>query len=570
MTNASKFRIAAAVGGIAFIGLLAFFTSGDSDQQIQVNSPQLSSSDASRRRDFDQGFDFLKRLDEFELAEARQRILYHLRQWLKRQSADPDWTVDALAEQQGLVSNEQLAPLNLENYDVQVLQEATWMRDVARNVIEENALSPDLKRLIESAAQKLDETTANDLSHVTQLFDWTVRNLLLDVENAPGDTNRTASPVILQAWESLQMGRGTVQEKSRVFMLLARQMGLPVVMLAVEKTSGEIEPWVPAAFLGGKLFLFDMRLATPLLGADRSIATLEDVIDDPGILQQMGEQSGSPYPIQGKQLSSVVALIDATPGYLSQRMAVLEQQLMGENKMVLTVAPTLLAQQLAKTEKIKAVGVWQMPYEGFAIRESLASMPESIRWLSSEYRLFDRRTPLIQARILHLRGRYDPTEDLPGARQYYLECRRPNSEIEAIDKIPIGEGKTPEQVAAYQQRLDEVQSLMIRTKQSATYWLGLIAFERGEYQVAANYFEKRLIEAYPGSMWISGAKYNLGRCYEAMGVRDQDQASLDKAIEIYKSVENSPMTPACTWRAAWVRSQTPGEDTAEGELLPRE
>ena len=475
-----------------------------------------------------------------------------------------------LAEQQGLVSNEQLAPLNLENYDVQVLQEATWMRDVARNVIQENNPSPDLQRLIDTAAQKLDETTASDLSHVTQLFDWTVRNLLLDVENAVGDTDRTPSPVILQAWESLQMGRGTVQEKSRVFILLARQIGLPVVMLAVEKPSGDIEPWLPAAFLGDQLFLFDMRLGTPLLGADLSIATLEDVIDDPGILHQMGEQSGSPYPIEGKELSNVVALIDATPGYLSQRMAVLEQQLMGANKMVLTVAPTLLAQQLAKTEKIKAVGIWQMPYEGFAIRESLVSMPDSIRWLSSEYRLFDRRTPLVQARILHLRGRCDPTEDLPGARQYYLECRRPNSEIEAIDRIPIGEGKTPEEVAAYQQRLDEVQSLMVRTKQTATYWLGLIAFERGEYEVAANYFEKRLIDAYPGSMWISGAKYNLARCYEAMGVRDQDKVSVDKAIEIYKSVQNSPMTPACTWRAIWLESQNQGQDAAEAELLPLE
>ena len=76
-----------------------------------------------------------------------------------------------------------------------------------------------------------------------------------------------------------------------MFVLLARQIGLPVVILAVEKDDGSIEPWLPAALLGDHLFLFDMRLATPVLGADRGIATLKEVIDDPGILDQLEEQS---------------------------------------------------------------------------------------------------------------------------------------------------------------------------------------------------------------------------------------------------------------------------------------
>ena len=64
---------------------------------------------------------------------------------------------------------------------------------------------------------------------------------------------------------------------------------------------------------------------------------------------------------------------------------------------------------------------------------------------------------------------------------------------------------------------------MVRTKQNASYWLGLIAFDAGDYRIASDYFEIRSLATDPGSIWAPGARYNLGRCEEAIGWRDRDE-----------------------------------------------
>ena len=97
---------------------------------------------------------------------------------------------------------------------------------------------------------------------------------------------------------------------------------------------------------------------------------------------------------------------------------------------------------------------------------------------------------------------------------------------------------------------DGLGDLMVRTKQNASFWLGLIAFDRGEFHVAVDYFDQRVLSAFPDSIWTSAARYNLGRSYEAQA-RQNGQAELwEKAVGVYHSVQDSPWTAACRWRAA--------------------
>ena len=110
----------------------------------------------------------------------------------------------------------------------------------------------------------------------------------------PGDTYRLNSDVILYAWESLLFGRGTFAEKSRVFLLLCRQLNLPVVMLAIDRSDRGAAPsvWLPALLLGDELYLFDMRLGVPVPGPDgRGVATLSQVLSDPHVLGAAGAVS---------------------------------------------------------------------------------------------------------------------------------------------------------------------------------------------------------------------------------------------------------------------------------------
>ena len=79
-----------------------------------------------------------------------------------------------------------------------------------------------------------------------------------------------------------------------------------------------------------------------------------------------------------------------------------------------------------------------------------------------------------------------------------------------------------------------------RAKQDASYWLGIMSFERSKYGLATNYFVDRVLNPIAGNLesssespWTSGATYNLGRTYEAEG-------RFTDAIGTYRKNETAP------------------------------
>ena len=58
---------------------------------------------------------------------------------------------------------------------------------------------------------------------------------------------------------------------------------------------------------------------------------------------------------------------------------------------------------------------------------------------------------------------------------------------------------------------------MTNTKHHASYWLGLAHDGGGRPEAAVEWFARRTLEAFPDGPWIGGARYNLGRTYEALG-----------------------------------------------------
>jgi len=51
-------------------------------------------------------------------------------------------------------------------------------------------------------------------------------------------------------------------------------------------------------------------------------------------------------------------------------------------------------------------------------------------------------------------------------------------------------------------------------KQNATYWIGLLSFDEGKFEVAADWL-RRLSLGNANSPWSHGARYNLARALEA-------------------------------------------------------
>jgi tetratricopeptide (TPR) repeat protein len=263
-------------------------------------------------------------------------------------------------------------------------------------------------------------------------------------------------------------------------------------------------------------------------------------------------------------LSRVVALIDATPPELSLRMQHLENALVGQQKLVLTTSPSRIVMALGDNDRIQHVGIWTMPYEGFIVRNRLQQNQQGFARLALEHSLFDgRQTPLFRARLLHLRGQYEDREDRPGARSLYLDCRPTEQQIRAVADIPLrtAEGEpaaaaTAEQKELHRRRLEAVQVMMSRTKENATYWLGLMALDRGQYDVSIDFLE-RLLKISPNTPWQPGARYNLARAFEARGRASGQTADLNRAHEIYSSQTLTPTAAACQLRAKRLSAELP-------------
>jgi tetratricopeptide (TPR) repeat protein len=71
-----------------------------------------------------------------------------------------------------------------------------------------------------------------------------------------------------------------------------------------------------------------------------------------------------------------------------------------------------------------------------------------------------------------------------------------------------------ELISARVQFNPSVWTLALRVKQNATYWLGLVAYDLGNYDTARSYFDSILAEE-SSTDWVVGARYNRGRSYEA-------------------------------------------------------
>jgi len=522
---------------------------------------------------FQYAVDNLDRLEEFNSAEMLQQIVERLDQWVRSQPAPADWQIDPLVATlpEPFPKLPQVATLNNReffNYDAVFLQEAVWLRDVSKW----------------ARGEKLD-----DLERAKSLFDWTVRNIQLE-KDASGQFGKSLAGLRLMPWETLLLGRGTAMERAWVFILLARQQEIDAAMLAVadpdDPKKKRFRNWVVAVLVEGKLYLFDPALGLPIPAPDGvkfhptgrleiQPATLSQVVADKELLRQLDLDPLRRYPVTSSQLVKTVAMLEASPSYLSARMKLLESRMAGKQKMVLTANPTEQARRLKACPKLADVRIWLWPYEAKFQRVQLS--PEAVGQLGAALLPFQLgNTPALwKARVLHLKGRFVGEQ---GATRYYQMARPSNTEMaeakvqlarmsvqKAIEKA-VEEASTKgadwatiqaaKQKAAKDaentvaERMEPVFEALRRAKQDASYWLGLVAFHRENYRSAIDYFSKRTLEASPNGPWTHGAKYNLARTYEKTG-------QPEKAIELYESDTTSPAHYGNLLRARWLKPKKP-------------
>jgi hypothetical protein len=472
-------------------------------------------------------------------SKALDQIVVFLNQWIRQSQPNAKWRIDPLLESlppelrgdaqlAPFISNEALGATAFEPHEGRLLQEAVWHRDIARWARGESF---------------------NNVDRATALFDWTVRNLQLEAD---------AAALPHRPWQVLLYGRGTAQQRAWVFALLCRQLGLDVVVLAVPPEplqsdadstdaapapSTTVKYWLTALVDNGQLYLFDTRLGLPLPGPNgEGVATLQQVQADDALLRQL-DLPNERYLVSAEAAKRVVAWIVADPFELTRRARLVDSALTGDDRIALSTDATAIAEPLKAMPQIENVQLWELPFR--TLREQLTlentnRNPGRLREVLM-FEPFAVRPVLWKARTRHFQGRRQIVED-ENARKTdeTIDDHREAAQL-YTDKSVRPTDRAIARGAAGQKRVDASAKL------DATYWVGLLLYSDGKYDVAEPWLDRPELQA-AGSRWKSGARYNLARTYEAQGKIEEAAALLE--------ADTSPQRHGNLLRAKRLKSET--------------
>jgi tetratricopeptide (TPR) repeat protein len=553
---------------------------GCQEQPVVTPTPSGGAqlTEARGADDLSQALDSLRKIAAGGGEQATSRTIYYLNQWLNGgRTVEGTWDPDRLSENipralRNSPGLDRLRELQFRPDDLAYLQQTLWLNDVARRVRQDPPpadLAPWLAEL-EKNGQLVE---SEQLAAAERLFDWTVRNLQLDplppLPKGPaataGEGTDPVSPSALGEVgpgyahlpiQLLVQGRGDAQERGRLFILLCRQVGVSAVMLARvdEQVSSTPQPWAVAVMAGKELYLFEPELGLPIPGpGGQGIATLTEALADAAVLAQLDVPGGPAYPLTPDKLKNLVALIEAEPESLARRFDLLEHALPSSRRLVLATHPSELEPRLRQAKGIGGVSLWRVPFDAlqYQIGRQQAigkSIDKQIEFQREEAIFMAPGSPLMLGRNYHLQGAFEPGDRLPGARSLYMQARTPDAVREKVytnedfRKLIGFHQPLPDDEQQKKLMLETMDTMMLRAKQHASYWLGLVHYEAGNYEAAIEWLDERTIKSPLPSPWLAGARYNLARAYEALGQND-------KAIALLRA-DDSPQRHGNLVRAA--------------------
>jgi hypothetical protein len=385
--------------------------------------------------------------------------------------------------------------------------------------------------------------TGDDLDRVRRVFDWIVRQIQLVPAGSLGSPQLPQVPA--RPYDVLLRGMATEAEgfwaeRSWLFMVLCRQLGVDVGLVTYSRgnvvesllakagqsqggvdslaaRAGQSKPailWLCAALVGGQAYLFDARVGLAVPGPDGvGVATLNQALADPAILERMNLPGQSPYGTSRASLlaspSRISILTESSQGTISPRMRLLQRELAGKYRTILYRDPSDQSEHFAQVlgNRCGQIKLWNFP---LFVETELFRSGQFVQSTLQTLLLFRPEFPLIAARVKQLRG------DLAPAIQEYVSFRlaenlaRVNNKNKPISK-EIRDG-----LNIY-----------------ATNYLALAHLERNNSDLAESMFLQLLdLLPKPGpnqpyyNMLRWGAHTNLGRIQEARG-------SLRQAIAYY-------------------------------------
>ena len=367
----------------------------------------------------------------------------------------------------------------------------------------------------------------DDLAVADNLFQWTVRSLAAVSDPPMVPSHALPGSRWFLPGEILLAGRASPAQRAWIFLELLRQAGIDGVMLATAAAAdGPPRPWVPAAIIGGEAYLFEPTYGMPIAGpGGKGVATLRQALAEPAILEALSLPDRR-YPVQAETLAAGVAvLVPADPWAMSGRMADLDRELAAVQGIHVAVdaaasAARAAAAVAANGDEVGAVPrtLWAFPWETVARRGSAtAAVAEELGPLEvpvpDPQRSGAGFRALFAGRVREFRGDFDGPG---GAKAAYLAARVSRRELAGALA-----GAPEPQAAA-------ITSRLVRMKEDATYWLGLLMLAEGQDEAAVDYLQRMTLEASPDSRWTDAARVNLAAALARLG-RPGEAVSLLRA-----------------------------------------
>ncbi len=555
---------------LVFVAILLAGGCNDDSQTLRKIQAQRQLRQQTEQRvdHLGEAFSLVSRLVELRSDSANRQILYHLNTWKQNQSGEGQPL--SAGEISLLKTLSQVVPLetlqqtagrdSFADTDIDQLKLRYLYRQVAEAVRSRQIVDPLFQPWVERQRDVLGDEATDQLSVAMRLFDWTIRNIKLE----PGELEN-ALPVALPLgmvfhgegyrqtpFQTLFRSTGDGLQRTGVFLGLCRQADLTACLLALPPSAASDnrpQPWLAGVLIGGEVYLFDCRLGVPVIGPGQDgIATLAQARRDAAVLRRMNVPGWFDYPVQRDDVQQCVAMLMVSPESISSRQRLLAAALTGDMRMEVYDDAQAMAEQLTAVNGIATAEIWDMPLKADIYLQTLERLAISDPMIQFYLRApwavlegdFEQARGLALGRWRHLQGDLDGNVDeaIEGAKKLYLAQRQPEFEIAEL-RVDVELQKaygirrelrmTSE---LYDQQIAQVQTFMRQGKIMATYWLSLIQYDTGRFDLARTWFEQRILGDGIESDWEVPARFNLARTWEQLS---QPAA----AIELFR-VEGSP------------------------------
>lgn len=526
---------------------------------------------------------YLQQLTPMNRQQAAKEVQLELNTWIShadrtrlQYAPSPlliDFNQQVPAEMLRLVGCQNPVELQFSLWDVDYLYQCRMVNKLAHWITEFPVRDNLMEPILEQYASELDEADKLKLMNAYKLFDWTIRNIAMEASGASVEelTSDPRPPLADDAlgynylpWETLLYSSGDFIERGRVFCALAAQQGIETSWLSVhdtEQAANENQPgklWAIAVLIGDGCILFEPKLGMPILEPDKvQLATLAQTLENDRILRRLDLAGQFDYALSRADVQHFSFLIDAPPTAASARMKLMEQSLLGDERMVVYRDLDALADRLSDIAPGHAAHLWDTPLlaqvQAAAVRERLQTpSPYSMNYMA-RHGVWLMETSAATGRHKHLVGEFENTLDEDGALKTYMNARIDDETLARLPYDPevqhaLNIAQVPgEPKEQHEARIAQAQFIMSLSKFAAHYLLAQLHFDRGNYQASEDFWVKRVLDDPRAQNWWAAGHYTLARIYQETG-------QLEKAAQEL-SFEGSPQAAGNRLRLRYLRRE---------------